>query len=122
MCLDETDEDVEKHHFAQLKPDAPSETVGIFVAESVVTANVDSVGSIFGNLHIVDLVGTDFGFGQPASDQGILAGAVPTAETVLTGIKLITPQLMSLGYVTGQSILPDHKGKLIARACLGLPT
>ena len=112
VCLDKTDEDIEKQHFAQLKPDVPSETANLF-AESVVTANADSIGSILGNLHIVDLVGTDFGFGQPTTGQGILAGAVPTAETVLTGIKLITPQLMSLGYVTGQALLPDHKGELI---------
>ena len=111
VCLDRTDEDVEKRHFAQLKSDVPSEVVDL-LAESVVTANMDSITSILGNLHIVDLVGSDFGFGQPVTGQGILAGAVPTAETVLTGIKLITPQLMSLGYVTGQALLPDHKGKL----------
>jgi hypothetical protein len=111
VCLDQTDEDVEKDHFVQLKPDAPSDTVDLF-AESVVTANVDSISSTLGNLHLVDLVGTNFGFGQPPSGQGILAGAIPTAETVITGIRLITPQLMSLGYVTGQAILPDHKGKL----------
>lgn len=114
VCLDKTDEEVEKQHFAQLKPDAPSETANLF-AESVMTANVDSIGSMLGSLHIVDLVGTDFGFGQPTTDQGILAGAVPTAETVLTGIKLITPQLMSLGYITGHTLLPDHKGKLVMR-------
>ena len=113
VCLDETDEDVEKHHFAQLKSDVPSEAMDLFVTESVVTANMDSINSILGNLHIVDLVGTDFGFGQPTTGQGILAGAVPTAETVLTGIKLLTPQLMSLGYVTGQAIMPDHKGKSV---------
>lgn len=119
VCLDETDEDVEKHHFAQLKPDAPSEAVDLFVAESVVTANMDSVNSILGNLRIVDLVGTDFGFGQPTTGLGIFAGAVPTAETVLTGIKLLTPQLMSLGYVTGQSIMPDHKGKSATHTYFG---
>jgi len=119
VCLDETDEDVEKHHFAQLKPDVPSEAVDFFITESVVTANVDSVNSILGNLRIVDLVGTDFGFGQPTTGLGIFAGAVPTAETVLTGIKLLTPQLMSLGYVTGQSIMPDHKGKLITHTYVG---
>ena len=109
VCLDETDEDVEKHHFAQLKPDVPSDTADLF-AESVVTAGVDSISSTLGNLHIIDLVGTDFGFGQPTTGQGLLAGAVPTAEAVITGIRLITPQLMSLGYITGQAILPDHKG------------
>ena len=110
VCLDKTDEDAEKQHFAQLKPGVPSETVNLF-AGSVVTANVDNINSILGNLHIVDLVGTDFGFGQPTTGQGIIAGAIPTAETVLTGIKLITPQLMSLGYITGQTLFPDHKGK-----------
>jgi hypothetical protein len=121
VCLDETDEDVEKHHFAQLKPDIPSEGVGFFVTDSVVTANVDNVSSILGNVHIVDLVGSDFGFGQPTTGQGVFAGAVPTAETVLTGIKLLTPQLMSLGYVTGQSIMPDHKGKSVTHTYLVPP-
>jgi hypothetical protein len=111
VCLDKTDEDVERHHFAQLKHDAPSDTTALF-AESVMTAGVDSISSALGNLHIVDLVGTDFGFGQPITGQGIFAGAVPTAEAVITGIRIITPQLMSLGYITGQAILPDHKGKL----------
>ena len=120
VCLDQTDEDVEKYHFAQLKPGIPSDTMDLF-AESIVTANMDSISSILGNLHIVDLVGSDFGFGQPTTGQGIFAGAVPTAETVLTGIKLITPQLMSLGYVTGQAILPDHKGKLVTHAHPGAP-
>ncbi|KAF9652987.1 hypothetical protein BDM02DRAFT_3265994 [Thelephora ganbajun] len=109
VCLDKTDEDVEKHYFAQLKPDVPSDTTDLFT-ESVVTANMDSISSTLGSLHIVDLISSDFGFGQPATGQGIFAGAVPTAETVLTGIRLITPQLMSLGYVTGQAIFPDHKG------------
>lgn len=119
VCLDKTDEDVEKHYFTQLKPDAPSDAADLF-AESIVTAGVDSISSTLGNLRVVDLVGTDFGFGQPATCQGVFAGAVPTAETVLTGIKLITPQLMSLGYVTGQAILPDHKGKLPAHTLLDL--
>lgn len=120
VCLDRTDEEVEKHHFAQLKPDTPFNATDLF-AESVVTEGVDGISSIFGNLHIVDLVGTDFGFGQPISGQGILAGAVPTAEAVITGIRLITPQLMSLGYITGQAILPDHQGKLSTHTHLGLP-
>lgn len=111
VCLDKTDEDVEKHHFARLKPDAPLDTTALF-ADSIVTAGVDSISSTLGNLHIVDLVGTDFGFGQPITGQGIFAGAVPTAEAVITGIRLITPQLMSLGYITGQAIFPDHTGKL----------
>lgn len=119
VCLDKTDEDAEKYHFAQLKPDAPSEAANLF-AESFVTAGVDSISLTLGNLHVVDLVGIDFGFGQPTTGQGILAGAVPTAETVITGIRLITPQLMSLGYITGQAILPDHKGKLFTHTHLGL--
>lgn len=109
VCLDKTDEDVEKQHFAQLKSDTPSDAGELF-AESLVTANMNGTNMTLGNVNVVDLVGSDFGFGQPADGQGILAGAVPTAETVITGIKLITPQLMSLGYITGQAILPDHKG------------
>ena len=119
VCLDMTDEDVEKHHFAQLKPGVSSDAVNFF-AESIVSANVGSITSTLGNLHIVDLVGTDSGFGQPADSQGILAGAVPTAETVITGIRLVTPQIMSLGYITGQAIFPDHKGELFTHTRLAL--
>ena len=120
VCLDKSDEDVEKQHFASLKPDAPSDTTALF-AESIVTAGADNLTSTLGNLHIVDLVGTDFGFGESIAGQGILAGAVPTAEAVITGIRLITPQLMSLGYITGQAIFPDHTGKLFTHPSFWSP-
>ncbi|KAG6805663.1 hypothetical protein H0H92_014527, partial [Tricholoma furcatifolium] len=49
------------------------------------------------------------GIGQPGDGEGVLAGAVPTAETVINGFEQITPQLMALGYATGKSIMVDHK-------------
>jgi len=50
------------------------------------------------------------GLGQAGDESGLLAGALPTAETVMNGIVQITPQLMALGYATGKTIIPDHHG------------
>ncbi|TRM69799.1 hypothetical protein BD626DRAFT_475332 [Schizophyllum amplum] len=66
---------------------------------------------VIDEMHIVDLLLTpDLGVGQPADGKGLLAGSVPTAETVINGVTQITPQLMALGYATGRAILPDHAG------------
>jgi hypothetical protein len=63
-------------------------------------------------MHVVELIkAPDLGLGQPGDGEGILAGALPTPETVLKGVKEITPQLMALGYATGRSLLPDHSGE-----------
>lgn len=106
-CLDKIEAYADKYHLARWDLSNPA---GIF-AESVVTAAVDGITSSLDDLHVVELIGNDFGFGQSAStSKGILAGAIPTAETVMTGIKLFTPQLMSLGYIVGKPIVPDHKG------------
>lgn len=91
VCLDKIDSEAERD-FTQLKPSQPA---GFFDLEK---------------LHVVDLVTNNYGFGQPVSSTGIFAGAIPTAETILTGIKHITPELMSLGYLTGAFLLPDHAG------------
>jgi hypothetical protein len=66
---------------------------------------------MFKEMHVIDLVTSpDLGLGQPGNGEGVLAGAVPTAETVLQGVKQITPQLMALGYATGKVISTDHSG------------
>jgi hypothetical protein len=64
---------------------------------------------VFKDIHIVSLVKSpDLGLGQPGDGDGILSGALPTAETVIDGFEQITPQLMALGFAT--SVWPDHKG------------
>jgi len=110
VCLDASDEEVSRRHISQPKagPDAKAENRA--VRNNFVTASVENVTSMLGDMHVVSLLSTDFGFGQPADADGILAGAVPSAETVMSGIELITPQLLSLGFATGQAIIPDHKG------------
>jgi hypothetical protein len=112
VCLDSSEEEIGQHHFARLKADGaravntdPPEMV-----PSIVTASAESVTSIFGDLRVVSFLSGDLGLGQPGDGPGILSGALPTAETIINGITTITPQLMSLGYATGQSFMPDHKG------------
>ena len=104
-CLNRTEADAWKNYFAYLKP-----ALRVEGYESVAYANLDSIDSILKNFNIENLSGKNFGFGKPVTSKGILAGAVPTAEAVTTGLKLATPELLSLGYVTGQAILPDHEG------------
>ena len=72
---------------------------------------IDSVTEAFKNLHVINLFqAPDLGLGQPGDGPGLLAGAVPTAETVINGLTQVTPQLMALGYATGRAVIPDHNG------------
>jgi hypothetical protein len=78
---------------------------------AVCLASVSAVSTILADVHLVNLLtAPNMGFGAPVTAQGLFAGSVPTAETVIDGIEQITPQLMALGYATGQAMLPDHKG------------
>ncbi|KAI0319143.1 hypothetical protein OF83DRAFT_1033085, partial [Amylostereum chailletii] len=127
VCLALPEEDVEKQHFSRLQKSAPEpetpapDLEGVQTRERALdveasvtnfaTATVDSVSEALKDLRLVNLVAaSDFGLGQPGDGQGILAGAIPTAETVINGVVQITPQLMSLGYATGKAIMPDHTG------------
>ena len=97
VCLECTESDVQTKHFAKLKE------------QSMISAGVDALSSLFSELHIVDLLAApDLGLGQPGDGEGLLAGAIPTAETVLEGAAKLTPQLMALGFATGKAIFPDH--------------
>lgn len=99
VCLEDTDDSVKEKHFSKLD------------AASVASASLATLTSLIGELHIVNLItAPDFGLGQPGDGPGILAGAVPTAETVISGIEKITPQLMALGYASDRAIMPDHTG------------
>lgn len=110
VCLKETDAEMEKY-FSKL---TTSETaVGLLdkipSIPSVATATMSSLIPLFEEMHIVNLLtAPDFGLGQPGDGEGILAGAIPTAETIIEGVTKITPQLMALGYATGKAITPDH--------------
>lgn len=115
VCLEFADAEEESKHFAQLGS-SPSQidvsggaSAGAF--PSIVSAPVQQLTALLNEMHVVELIRSpDLGIGQPGDGEGILAGAVPTPETVLKGVKEITPQLMALGFATGRAILPDHSG------------
>ncbi|KAL5523954.1 hypothetical protein ACEPAG_8127 [Sanghuangporus baumii] len=97
VCLEGTESDVQTKQFSKLKD------------QSVISAEVDAVSSLFSELHIIDLLAAPgLGLGQPGNGEGLLAGAVPTAETVIEGAAKLTPQLMALGFATGKAAFPDH--------------
>ncbi|KAK0461121.1 uncharacterized protein EV420DRAFT_1530370 [Desarmillaria tabescens] len=111
VCLANTDEQEHELHFAHINSDAGVSEEQTFGEFSVAAASADKLSQMFDEMHIVDLIRSpDLGLGQPGDGEGLLAGAVPTAETVLNGIQQITPQLMALGYATGKAVLPDHTG------------
>ncbi|KAF7315704.1 Lactamase-B domain-containing protein [Mycena indigotica] len=108
VCLAHTDAEEQKIHFAKLAEESESKDV----QDKPVRKNpLEKLANAFSEMHVVDLVtAPDLGLGQPGDGEGLLAGAVPTAESVLKGFEQITPQLMALGYATGKAIYPDHKG------------
>lgn len=108
VCLEHTDAEEHELHFSKFERSAPSPTQLFLKISSV---PVEELVSIFSEMRIVSLLeAPDLGFGQPGDGDGILAGAVPTAETVIKGIQQLTPQLMALGYATGKAVIPDHTG------------
>ncbi|KAI0266767.1 hypothetical protein BC834DRAFT_789191, partial [Gloeopeniophorella convolvens] len=110
VCLSYADEEASEKHFSRLRDEEPV-TERALRLPTVASATVDSVTEAFKDLHVVSLfTAPDLGLGQPGDGPGLLAGAVPTAETVINGIVQVTPQLMALGYATGKAIIPDHKG------------
>ncbi|KAJ6593895.1 hypothetical protein B0H19DRAFT_39241 [Mycena capillaripes] len=109
VCLAYSDAEEHDIHFVKLTPDSQDKS-SKFVP-NVASASLEKLTVMFSEMHVVDLItAPDLGIGQPGDGPGLLAGAVPTAETVINGIEQITPQLMALGYATGRAILPDHKG------------
>lgn len=114
VCLPYTDEVVAEKHFSQLRDVEPTKepTEGHTLhLPTITSATSESIIESLKALHIVSLfTAPDLGFGQPGNGPGLLAGAVPTAETVINGIEKITPELMTLSYATGKSIIPDHVG------------
>ena len=116
VCLEHTDDEEHQLHFAKLaKEELPLDTsAGNFTFQGVTSAPLEQLTTLFSEMHVVDLVSSpDLGLGQPGNGKGILAGAVPTAKTVIDGFTKITPELMALGYATGKAITPDHSGMAI---------
>lgn len=112
VCLDTTDADAEKRHFSILSEGLSAQEVAAATSiASVATASIEKLSNMFKDMHIINLImEPDLGLGQPGDGNGLLSGAVPTAETIISGIEQITPQLMALGFATGKAVFPDHAG------------
>jgi hypothetical protein len=113
VCLENTDEEEHQLHFAKLNSPNTSREISTENVHfpGVAFAPLEEITDMFNEMHVVDLLSAPgFGLGQPGNGKGILAGAVPTAQTVIQGFKQITPELMALGYATGKVITPNHSG------------
>ena len=112
VCLPYTEQEAHDQHFSQLVIPPPAEQpAGTPSLPSVASANIGAVTGMLKNMHVINLITTpNLGIGQPGDGEGILSGAVPTAETVINGIVKVTPSLMALGFATGKVLLPDHHG------------
>ena len=113
VCLPYSDEEADAKRFGTLRnvkppPATTTDTPSTSPKESI---SIDAIMDTFKNIRIVNLfTAPDLGLGEPGDGDGILAGALPSAETVLDGFTQITPQLMALGYTAGKSLVPNHKG------------
>lgn len=115
VCLAYTDAEADALHFSKLVSSSLGEAS--VPLPGVISASVEKVAAVFKEMHIIDLISAPgLGLGQPADGKGLLAGALPTAETVMDGAIQITPQLMALGFATGKALTPDHTG--ISFICL----
>ena len=114
VCLAYTDTEADALHFSKLTPLSGDREREIAMSglPSMLSVPIDKIAALFNEMHIIDLISTpDFvGLGQPGDGPGILSGALPTAKTVIEGVKRITPELMALGYATGKAVMPDHSG------------
>jgi hypothetical protein len=113
VCLPYSDEEADEKRLNSIRrAKAKTKTTAHTPDSSPIgSAAIDAIAETFRNLHIVSLfTAPDLGLGEPGDGQGLLAGAVPTAETVINGATQITPQLMALGYATGKALIPNHKG------------
>ena len=110
VCLSHPDEEEAALHFEKLASSI-SGNVATLVADPDVVAPLGKIVETFKEMHIINLVtAPDLGLGQPGNGEGLLAGALPTAKTVIEGFEQVTPQLMALGFATGKLVAPDHKG------------
>lgn len=99
VCLEGSDDEIHSKHFSKLDD------------SSIGSSSFEKLTSLFNEMHIVDLVtAPDLGLGQPEDGKGLLAGAIPTVETVFNGVVKLTPELMALGYATGKAVITDTTG------------
>ena len=112
VCLPYSDEEADAKRLGTLRNvKLPPTTTHAPSASPKGSETIETVTDAFKNLHIVNLfTAPDLGLGEPGDGEGILAGAVPSAETILNGFTEITPQLMALGYAAGKALIPNHKG------------
>ncbi|KAG6845400.1 hypothetical protein H0H87_009747 [Tephrocybe sp. NHM501043] len=125
VCLEHADVDEDRLHFSVLTTTTSTSPAASRTETSPIDEkaqpnetsffdaplSLDAVTDMLSKMNIVSLIGSPgLGLGEPGDGDGLLAGAVPTAETVLKGFEQITPQLMALGYATGKSVWIDHQG------------
>jgi hypothetical protein len=112
VCLEYTEEEADNRHFARLASEIGPEQVTVAAAPAnIATASISALTDMFRDMNLVNLIkAPDLGLGQPRGGEGLLAGALPTAEAVMNGMKQITPQLMGLGFATGRAVVIDHTG------------
>ena len=112
VSLPDTEAKVAEKFFSQMRNESkkePEDSTSHF--PTITSSTIESIAETLEGLHIRSLfTAPDLGLGEPGDGPGLLAGAVPTAETVINGLVKITPQLMALGYATGKDIIPDHAG------------
>jgi len=109
VCLQHPDAEAHRHYFSNKSEVSNSELD--FFSLATTNSSVERLWKFIHDVHIIDFINSpDFGLGQPGDGPGILAGAVPTPETIINGFEQITSQLMTLGFAIGENILPDHKG------------
>ncbi|KAL1942067.1 hypothetical protein VTO73DRAFT_6597 [Trametes versicolor] len=135
VCLPCTDAEAHERHFSRLDklqaaapaPQATSSNASPKAKErsldlsavasaaeeisSVTATSFEKLKEVLADLNLVSLItAPDLGLGHPATGPGLFSGALPSAEAIVNGIEQMTPQLLALGYATGQSILPSHAG------------
>lgn len=111
VCLAYTETEADVLHFSKLISSTERGLTASTNLSGVISGSVEKLTALFKEMNIVHLINApDLGLGQPGDGEGILSGAVPTAQTVIEGVQQITPELMALGYATGKAITPDHSG------------
>jgi hypothetical protein len=114
VCLEHTDAEADQLYFSKLT-EGGEMTLNLVSFADFSSTSMDKLTELVNGIHVVDLITSpDLGLGQPGDGPGVLAGAVPTPETIIKGIQQITPQLMALGFAVGKSIFPDHNGTCAA--------
>jgi hypothetical protein len=92
-------------------PQAVLAPIPALVSPKTVTSEISALQDMWSNMHVINLItAPGLGLGQPGDGAGLLAGAVPTAATIIEGIDQITPQLMSIGFAAGKAIVISHAG------------